>query len=267
MSIDGVWIENRIYWTLKQLVSTLYKSLSRTGLCSRSRSLLRCLITAPNCVASSDYVSNGSCPRWLTPFSCSFRAEVTNQSKSYVTIDGQSASLSFRQAHIWGSRPDFYFYHTVAGLLKWGALSDERTCLSFRIAAARRQRYHSRVRVPRDSWPYFTVSDSTLAQPAWPQRYWVPFSLSPVTPRDTVEVFEPASTPGTHWLLNSQRTINSSCSLSADRIEDISLNSSSVVESRSYRYGPRREHCFPLIPFLHVIKLLPSHGRVCLAVP
>jgi hypothetical protein len=37
----------------------------------------------------------------------------------------------------------------------WGALSDERTGLSLAIAAGGRQRSHSRVRVPRDSWPYF----------------------------------------------------------------------------------------------------------------
>jgi hypothetical protein len=43
----------------------------------------------------------------------------------------------------------------------WGALSDERTGLSFIIAAGPRQRSHSWVRVPRESWPYFTVSDYT----------------------------------------------------------------------------------------------------------
>jgi hypothetical protein len=46
-----------------------------------------------------------------------------------------------------------------------------------------RQRRHSRVRVPRDSRSYFTVSDSRL-----------PFSLLPTTRRITVEVFDPAST-------------------------------------------------------------------------
>jgi hypothetical protein len=44
----------------------------------------------------------------------------------------------------------------------WGALSDERTGLSFTIAAGPSQRSHSRVRVPWDSLPYFTVSDSRL---------------------------------------------------------------------------------------------------------
>jgi hypothetical protein len=65
----------------------------------------------------------------------------------------------------------------------WGALSDERKGLSFTIAAGPRQRSHSCDRVPRDSRPYFTVSDSRLS------------FLSPLTTRRvTVEVFDPAST-------------------------------------------------------------------------
>jgi hypothetical protein len=44
----------------------------------------------------------------------------------------------------------------------WVALSDERMGLWFTIAAGPRQRSHSRVRVPWDSRPYFTLSDSRL---------------------------------------------------------------------------------------------------------
>jgi hypothetical protein len=51
--------------------------------------------------------------------------------KSYVTIDGQSASLSWNKALIWGSRPEFYYYQTGAVSLMWDALSDERADLSF----------------------------------------------------------------------------------------------------------------------------------------
>jgi hypothetical protein len=80
----------------------------------------------------------------------------------------------------------FYYCQTVASLLVWGALSDERTGLSFTTAAGPRQRSHFRVRVPWDSWPYFTVSDSRF-----------PFSSPPTTRRTTVEVFEPASTRDT----------------------------------------------------------------------
>jgi hypothetical protein len=66
-------------------------------------------------------------------------------------------------------------------LLMWGALSDERTGLSFIIAAGPRQRSHSRVRVPWNSLPYFTVSDSRL-----------PYLSAPTTRRATVEVFDPS---------------------------------------------------------------------------
>jgi hypothetical protein len=84
-----------------------------------------------------------------------------SESASYVTTDGQSASLSWDKAPIWGLRPDLY-YCQIAGLLMWGAVSDERTDLSFTIAAGAHQRSHSRVRVPWDSRPYFTASDSRL---------------------------------------------------------------------------------------------------------
>jgi hypothetical protein len=36
--------------------------------------------------------------------------------------------------------------------------------LSFKIANGPRQRIHSQVRVPRDSWPHFTASDSRFPQ-------------------------------------------------------------------------------------------------------
>jgi hypothetical protein len=68
-------------------------------------------------------------------------------------------------------------------VLMWGALSNERMGLSFIFAAGPRQRSHSRVRVPLDSWSYFTVSDSRL-----------PFSSPPTTRKVTVEVFDTAST-------------------------------------------------------------------------
>jgi hypothetical protein len=68
-----------------------------------------------------------------------FAAE--SESESYVTTDGQSASLSWYKAPIRGLRPDFYFRTEygirliVTFLIPWGALSDERTGLSFACAA------------------------------------------------------------------------------------------------------------------------------------
>jgi hypothetical protein len=102
-----------------------------------------------------------------------------------LTTDGQSASLSWNEAPIWDLRPDLYYRWTVAGLLTWGALSDERTDLSFTIAAGPRQRSHSEGRVPWDLRPYITASDSRISS-----------SSPPTTRRATVEVFDPASTWG-----------------------------------------------------------------------
>jgi hypothetical protein len=63
-----------------------------------------------------------------------------SQSQSYVTTDGQPASLSWKKkTPIWGLRPDIDYCLTVAGLLIWGALSDEKTGLSFAIATGPRQ--------------------------------------------------------------------------------------------------------------------------------
>jgi hypothetical protein len=86
------------------------------------------------------------------------------------------------KAPSWGLRPDFYYCQTVSNLLLWGALSDKRTGLPFTISAGPRQSSHSRVRVPWDSRPYFTVSDSRL-----------PFSLFRTIHSSTVEIFDPAS--------------------------------------------------------------------------
>jgi hypothetical protein len=56
-----------------------------------------------------------------------------------------------------GLQPDFNYCQKVEGLLIWGALSDERTGLSFMIAAGPHQRSHSWVRVLWDSQPYLRL--------------------------------------------------------------------------------------------------------------
>jgi hypothetical protein len=102
-------------------------------------------------------------------------AQTSVECQSYVATDGQSASLSWCQAQILGLRPHFYCCQTVAGLLMWSVLTDESMGLPFTVAAGPRQRSHSRVRAPGDSWPYFTVSDSRFPQ----LKDQVPVFISP----------------------------------------------------------------------------------------
>jgi hypothetical protein len=118
--------------------------------------------------------SSASVVRWLTLHSWtitllrltrSSRRVESSRVESYVTSDVQSASLSWNREHIWGLGPYFYYCQTFAGLLMWGAPSDERTGRSFTPAAGPRQRSHSPVRVPQGSWLCFTASDSGLPQP------------------------------------------------------------------------------------------------------
>jgi hypothetical protein len=106
-----------------------------------------------------------------------------SESESYITTDRQSVSLFWNKAPVWGLRPDLYYWQTVTGLLMWGAVTDDRTGLSFIIAHGPRQRSHFRVLLPWESWPYFAVSDSSL-----------PFSSPPTTRRAMVEVSDPATT-------------------------------------------------------------------------
>jgi hypothetical protein len=108
--------------------------------------------TTPTWRAMSPYVYppitwwSGYTPRYWVPFSSPLTSrkatvEVLNPAStrvslilSHITTHGQSASLSWYQAPIWGLWTDFYDCQTIAGLLIWGALSDERTGLSFTIA-------------------------------------------------------------------------------------------------------------------------------------
>jgi hypothetical protein len=155
-----------------------------------------------------------------------------------LMTDGQAASASWNKAPIWGLQPDFYYCHIVADLLMWGALSDERTGVSFTIAAGSRQRSHSRVRVRWDSRPYFTVSDLRLS-----------FSSPPTTRRVTVEVFDPASTRDA---INSSGKV-SCCNVSENRIGDTPFNSRVIaflaiivlwtVRCREYWFQSVKLHC------------------------
>jgi hypothetical protein len=103
----------------------------------------------------------------------------------------QSVSKSWYRAPSGAHDQIFITVWQLRASFLWGALSDERTGLSFVYAAGPCQRSLSRVRVPSDSWLYFTVSDLRL-----------PFSSPPTTRRVTVEVFDPASTRGICYIFS-----------------------------------------------------------------
>jgi hypothetical protein len=68
----------------------------------------------------------------------------------------------YRQSVRLGAKPlrpttSIFFNWTLAVIVLCKILFGQRMCLSFTIPAGLRQRSHSRVRIPRDSWPYFTV--------------------------------------------------------------------------------------------------------------
>jgi hypothetical protein len=108
------------------------------GPCQRSLSRVR----VPRDLRPYFTVSDLRLPSWDSD-----QSQSQSQSQRYITTDGQPASLSWKKAPIWGLRPDLDYCLTVAGLLVWGALSDERTGVPFAIATGRRQRSHFRVRV------------------------------------------------------------------------------------------------------------------------
>jgi hypothetical protein len=62
---------------------------------------------------------------------------------------GQSAGLCVQ--HLSGAQDQSFIILRQLHVFMWGALSDERTGLSFIITARPRQHSHSRDRIPRDS--------------------------------------------------------------------------------------------------------------------
>jgi hypothetical protein len=81
----------------------------------------------------------------------------------------------------------YWFYFIAETLRLCNILSDERMDVSFTIASGPRQRSHSQVRIPRESWSHFTVSHSRLPQPGAPgPRIYIPQEKGgPVIPPDT----------------------------------------------------------------------------------
>jgi hypothetical protein len=98
-------------------------------------------------------------------------------------------SKSKSKVPICGPWTNLYYYQTVAGLLMWGALSDESIGVYFTITAGPRQRCRSLVRVSNDSWPCFKYSHLRLPEPAGRSvlRKYIPREqCSPVSPFPTL---------------------------------------------------------------------------------
>jgi hypothetical protein len=107
---------------------------------------------------------------------------------------------------MWGLWPDFYYYQTIAGLLIWGALSDERTGLSFTM-------YNIQYILLSQIWdqvPVFISSRNRVAR-LYPQ---------------TLGITRPTDSPLESWLLSK---------LSADGRENTSKGPAISVSNFSYR--------------------------------
>jgi hypothetical protein len=92
--------------------------------------------------------------------------DLWGQSQSYVMTDGQSASLSWNKAPIWVLRPDLYYCQTVAGLLMWGSLSDERTYGNSQLALLITYRYG-----PRQKHRFSVAVQLLQKYTSWRSRY------------------------------------------------------------------------------------------------
>jgi hypothetical protein len=145
VTTDGVWIGNRIYWTLQHTTRDYISQITITHRLVFSVVVVSSLLG--NGFQRRAFPSSGSpnCPPPQLPASII-------QVKVKACYDRRSVGQSvLGQVTIPGPYPYFYYCHTVVGLLNWGTLSDERMGLSFTISAGPRQRRHSQVRVPRDS--------------------------------------------------------------------------------------------------------------------
>jgi hypothetical protein len=122
----------------------------------------------------------------------------------------------------------------------WGALSDEKTGLSFTIATGPRQRSNSQVRVPWDCL-----------------RFETSFSSPPKTRLATVEVFDPASSRVWSWVhtKSTQRHITEDGSHHSHRCENF--------KSYNWNYSLLIHGC-PY--YLYCLELCATHSLISLSI-
>jgi hypothetical protein len=103
--------------------------------------------------------------------------------------------------------------------------------LSFTIVAGPRQRIYFWVRVPWDSRPYFTLSDSRF-----------PFSSPPTTRRATVEVFDPAFTRELKWTQVKVKSNQVKVTLGLSRVGPREKTSFHLVSKEMFVDHPKKRH-------------------------
>jgi hypothetical protein len=87
--------------------------------------------------------------------------------QSYFTAGGLPPISSSWRQDPWDSRPVIFSAEHLRSYSLCNILSDEMMGLSFTIAADPRQRGHSQVRIPRDSWPHFHHHQHWHDSPMW----------------------------------------------------------------------------------------------------
>jgi hypothetical protein len=172
-------IGNRIYWTLQLVITSKDYALTvlyTSQIAIRQTKSFQCLtFFTSHCLVAA--YSGGlapcsgflNCPRPQLPASHSNSSQL-NRSSSLTHSPSDFNKIMLRPTvcrsaglcvqHLSGAQDQIF--NILRHLLVFWCGEDERTGPLFTITARPRQRSHSRVRVPRDSWPYFTVSDSKL---------------------------------------------------------------------------------------------------------
>jgi hypothetical protein len=176
------------YWRRRSVCYSVYYDLT-----SRHYSLvLQCALTLWRCVSErSWFLCSGPwiscylvfCVLSVFLFICVFSLLWFRLLCSVKVKVKGTLRLTVSQSVSLGVEPHLQLMHDQIFITVWQLRScNERTGLSFVYAAGPCQRSFSRVRVPWDSRPYFTVSDLRL-----------PILSPPTTRRITVEVFDPVS--------------------------------------------------------------------------